>query len=352
MTEENKNKEEQPVVTQLIDEAFNHKENGDIAEALDKCEQAIALDPSAVEAYNLMGMLLEEDDDLEGAIEWYQRANEVDPSFDDAFFNLTEAENELRKALRQDLFPEIGSGAVGFGATIMIVALLYFYIQKISIAYNTVALGGGGGIPITSMRGLPLFFAEILNNLIFAAGIMFGLNYLANALLLKNVKLFAVFGGVGFFIASMLITINLYSFRFFLDAFFMGPIFIQDALPGIFLGLFSGFALAKRNVVTHLLLAIVGGIGFGLISMWTYRGDFWVFSHIGASDVGYGNAATGLLLLESVTQQLSDPNNAINALVHVLLSGIGAFITGLLLGYVLSNTTDLLLPIAHDMENN
>ena len=345
MSKEGTSEQQTSILSTLLDEAFDLKESGNTAEALKRCDAIIELEPSSPKAYNLRGMLLEDEGELDDAIEWYRKAHEIDPNFEDADLNLNEAEQELQAILREQLNRDIVQGSLGFGVIIMIASLLYFYIQEVAVAYNSYAVVNNG-ILATMVRTAPLFATQLLSYFIFAIGIAFGLYYLASTLIPRHATKFAILGAVGFFSGAFLLSINLFFFRFFLDTISMSPFFIQSMLPGIGLGLFSGFALAKHNTIKQLLLCVVGGAGFGLISVLTYWSSWWVPTNMGFDGQGFNDGASGLFLFDVITQQLSNPSNAVNAVAHALSSGIGGVITSFLIGYILSTTTELVVSYA------
>jgi len=75
---------------QLIEEAYELKEDDCFAEAMALCDEALALNPDSAEAHNLRGLLLDGQHDPCQAIAAYREAVRLDPDFVEAEKNLSE----------------------------------------------------------------------------------------------------------------------------------------------------------------------------------------------------------------------------------------------------------------------
>jgi hypothetical protein len=64
----------------LLERALGLSERGDVAAAILSCRQAITLNPTAPQAYSMLGLLLERAGDGAGAITAYERVLELDPT--------------------------------------------------------------------------------------------------------------------------------------------------------------------------------------------------------------------------------------------------------------------------------
>lgn len=84
-----------------LDRAYTWEEEGEFEQALAECEATLRLESSLAEAHNLRGILLEELDRPEEALEAYKRALRLDPAFRDARENLSELQSGL--AARSEL---------------------------------------------------------------------------------------------------------------------------------------------------------------------------------------------------------------------------------------------------------
>ena len=72
----------------LIDEARNRLREGDLESAWEFARRAVAVDPARVEAYNLLGALLEIRHDRLEAQKFYRAALDIDPTYRPAGENL------------------------------------------------------------------------------------------------------------------------------------------------------------------------------------------------------------------------------------------------------------------------
>ncbi len=78
-----------------LDRAYAWEEAGEFEQALAECEAALRLQPALAEAHNLRGILLEELNRPQEAIEAYRRALKHDPDFQEAQDNLSELQSAL-----------------------------------------------------------------------------------------------------------------------------------------------------------------------------------------------------------------------------------------------------------------
>ena len=250
-----------------LDEAFCFRELGQTDRALAICDEALQISPENAEVHNLVGLLHEDKNDLEGAVEAFQRAIEHDPEFEDARLNLKDAERSL-EAEAQHLQPvaiaeHIRNGLV-FGGLFFIAGCLLHYLR---------GLGNYSSGPLRYMVVEFLygnFFLPILLSIFATIGLyIFGRWFNIN-----HVWKFALLGGIGCVIGGTILGglvssayytvvglptiegIPVYNER--------GPIgYTMGA--GLFMGILSGFALHKRTILASLFLGIVGAVGFGAV---------------------------------------------------------------------------------------
>ncbi len=80
-----------------LERAYALEEDDALAEALLECTAAVGLAPAWAEAHNFHGILLDAVGEPLAALEAYRRAVALDPTFQDARDNLTEAEADLEE---------------------------------------------------------------------------------------------------------------------------------------------------------------------------------------------------------------------------------------------------------------
>jgi tetratricopeptide (TPR) repeat protein len=79
-----------------LEKAQAHLDAGELAAALNECDQALRAAPQWAEAHNLRGIVLDEMGRTGEAIAAYREALRLDPALGDAAANLAEAQAELR----------------------------------------------------------------------------------------------------------------------------------------------------------------------------------------------------------------------------------------------------------------
>ena len=87
---------------QHFERASAYEARDDFENALQECEWAIGLAPAWAEAHNLRGIVLDAMGRKEAALAAYRQALRLDPGFEEAQENLSEAEAELRPAQSRD----------------------------------------------------------------------------------------------------------------------------------------------------------------------------------------------------------------------------------------------------------
>lgn len=78
-----------------LNQAYVYEDEGEFEKALAECDAAIEIAPSLAEIHNLRGIVLEDSDRKEEAVEAYKEAIRLDPEFHEAVDNLSELESEL-----------------------------------------------------------------------------------------------------------------------------------------------------------------------------------------------------------------------------------------------------------------
>ena len=82
-----------------MDQAYGYEERGEYENALRECDAAIRSDPNLPEAHSLRGVILEELERKDEAVEAYREALRLDPHFSSATKNLRELEKDLLVSL-------------------------------------------------------------------------------------------------------------------------------------------------------------------------------------------------------------------------------------------------------------
>lgn len=106
MTTKNNHSDLPSTAQRHLENAYQLGEEAKLEAALEECEAAIALNPGWAEAHNLRGVILDDLQDTEGAIEAYRQAVQLDPEFEEARDNLAEAEGELDLDAAKDILAE------------------------------------------------------------------------------------------------------------------------------------------------------------------------------------------------------------------------------------------------------
>ena len=75
-------------VVQYFNKGVYHYQQGEVSKAIQAYQKAVDLDPSFVEAYNNLGIIFQEMGDLESAFKSYRKAIEVDPHYVKSLNNL------------------------------------------------------------------------------------------------------------------------------------------------------------------------------------------------------------------------------------------------------------------------
>lgn len=70
-----------------LEQAYSYENQEKIYEALRECDRAIQLNPDLADAHNLRGIILEQLGDSEEAIAAYQKAIQLQPTFEEAIQN-------------------------------------------------------------------------------------------------------------------------------------------------------------------------------------------------------------------------------------------------------------------------
>ncbi len=94
-----------PAAQQHLEQAYQLEQADKISEALQPCEAAIELAPQWADAHNLHGILLEELGRQQEAIAAYRQAVRIDPTFQEAQENLSEAQLEIPDAREAKSIP-------------------------------------------------------------------------------------------------------------------------------------------------------------------------------------------------------------------------------------------------------
>jgi len=103
---------------QYLDRAYAHVDAGELEDALQECDRAIALTPVWAEAHNLQGVVLDDLGRLKEAIAAYEEAVRLDAGFEDAAENLAEAQKEMRGPGPKWMRP------LAFGASLLVLIAL------------------------------------------------------------------------------------------------------------------------------------------------------------------------------------------------------------------------------------
>jgi tetratricopeptide (TPR) repeat protein len=94
---------------QHLDRAYDLLDRGDYEAALAECQSAAEETPDCAELHNLRGLVLDDAGRLEGAVAAYRLAVRWDPTFGEAWENLSEAESALEKSLYRGVSREADS---------------------------------------------------------------------------------------------------------------------------------------------------------------------------------------------------------------------------------------------------
>jgi tetratricopeptide (TPR) repeat protein len=88
-------------IAQILEKVEQYLNNNELNKALSECELALQVDPDSAIAHNYRGEIYDEMGQLEKAIADYQRGVQLNPEFQDAFDNLSSAEDELAEKFEE-----------------------------------------------------------------------------------------------------------------------------------------------------------------------------------------------------------------------------------------------------------
>ncbi len=251
-----------PSVEPHLAAAYQLESIGELKRAVAECRQALAVTPDSAEAYNLLGIIIEQNDQQGEAIEAFRMATELDPDFEEARENFRAAQGQAQAAQRgrvsNGVWRSTLLGAVIFGLAFSLVAW--------PIAAASARLLPNGAYD-TNTINLPLFYT--LSAL--ATGASAVLLEITNKRSRRLASYFiaGVVGGLFGHLASDF-TRNLFNLA--LDRWPFLQIYVQGALQqaafGVCVGAALGAIMNGRNL-TKLMLA--GALGFAIanpIGMW------------------------------------------------------------------------------------
>jgi hypothetical protein len=143
-----------PSIEPHLAAAYQLESDGELERAVAECRQALTVRPDSAEAYNLLGIIIEQNGQQAEAIEAFRTAMELDPDFQDARENfkaaLAEANASRQARPGKDVWRSALLGAAIFG--------LAFSVVGGSIAASSVRLLPNGAYD-TNTINLPVFYS-------------------------------------------------------------------------------------------------------------------------------------------------------------------------------------------------
>jgi tetratricopeptide (TPR) repeat protein len=227
---------------QHFEQAGAYEARDDLESALRECDLAIQIAPAWAEVHNLRGIVLDAMGQKEEALEAYREALRLDPVFEEAQENLSEAEAEAELGREQGKDkPAISKQAVYRPGCVLVAAFL--------IAFFAVVGGVWPGVRLIGELGQPGRFAD-RGLATFVAYSQLGLGVL---LLVAAVGIWAMKKwGTAIYVVFV---------AFFLSAFLLA---IFGSLPGEGLVIYDmgQFAVSVGLLVTFVAIAV------GLVNLW------------------------------------------------------------------------------------
>ena len=231
-----------------LERAYKLQEEGDLKAALQACAQAIKNVPTLAEAHNLRGLLLEQLDRPEQALEAYKRAVELDAGFEEARQNLRELQEELREAnyrrTRVNPFNIILTGAAVYG----ILYVLYFFSMLFLNNLEASIVKRFQVPPLSGFLAWPVIYGPG------ACAIGVGAFIIGKVTRFKQALWLGVASGLGYLVACSFTGVQAHGLSFMA--------ILQYAFIGAFTGL--GFGLVQRTKPRLIYSTLAGIIGFSL----------------------------------------------------------------------------------------
>jgi len=143
---------------QHLDQALDYYDHKEFEKALETCDQTIQLDSNLADAHNLRGVLLEQLERREEAVEAYHEALRLDPQFEEVRENLQDLEADIQK----EKFEAIGVEGKGFWIRTLAYIIDSFVLVIADYVAGLVA-GLGIGIiliVITMLTGREYYYSD------------------------------------------------------------------------------------------------------------------------------------------------------------------------------------------------